>query len=240
MPGPVLDTVRAVAFCLLALLLAPWPANAGERAPQRIVSLNLCTDQLLMMLVEPERIAAVSYHAVNPDTSNLAREARDLPIFSQWNQDTAFLRRYEAAPAAPKTEKQLAAYIEEQQKSSTAYPFAIRLLDADDLIGYCELDGILWSQGTGWVSIGIGDPALRERGYGTEAMRLLLTLAFDELNLRRVQLTVFSYNAPAIRVYEKLGFQREGLFREFLYRDGRTFDMVLYGVLRREFKDTTP
>ncbi len=67
-------------------------------------------------------------------------------------------------------------------------------------------------------------------------MRLLLTFAFDELNLHRVQLTVFSYNRPAIALYEKLGFQREGTFREFLQRDGRRHDMFLYGLLRREWQ----
>jgi RimJ/RimL family protein N-acetyltransferase len=163
---------------------------------------------------------------------------RDLPTFARWYQDTAFSRRFDASPAMPKTEKQVAEYIEEQQKSPTAYPFAIRLLNTDDMIGYGELDGILWTQGTGWTSIAIGDPAFRGQGYGAEALRLLLNFGFAELNLRRVQLTVFSYNTPAIRLYEKLGFQREGVFREFLHRDGQTFDMLLYGLLRREFKDT--
>jgi RimJ/RimL family protein N-acetyltransferase len=49
-------------------------------------------------------------------------------------------------------------------------------------------------------------------------------------------LTVFSYNDWAIRLYEKLGFQREGVFREFLQRDGQVYDMLLYGLLRREWE----
>jgi RimJ/RimL family protein N-acetyltransferase len=67
-------------------------------------------------------------------------------------------------------------------------------------------------------------------------MRLLLHFAFGELNLRRVQLTVFSYNAAAIRLYEKLGFRREGAFREFVQRDGQLYDLYLYGLLRREWE----
>jgi RimJ/RimL family protein N-acetyltransferase len=46
---------------------------------------------------------------------------------------------------------------------------------------------------------------------------------------------VFSYNKRAIALYEKLGFQREGVYREFLQRDGKRFDMYLYGILRREW-----
>ena len=160
----------------------------------------------------------------------------DLPVFVHWYQDAEFLRLYDAEAAYPRTQKQLAEYIDEQQKSAKAFIFAIRLLDRDEMIGYAELDGINWAQRAGWVSLAIGDAAQRGRGHGTEAMRLLLRFAFDELNLYRVQLTVFGYNTHAIRLYEKLGFQREGAFREFLHRYGQRHDMLLYGLLRREWE----
>ena len=67
-------------------------------------------------------------------------------------------------------------------------------------------------------------------------MRLLLDYAFGELNLHRFQLTVFAYNERASALYEKLGFVREGVFREFLLRDGTRYDMYLYGLLRREWE----
>jgi len=86
-----------------------------------------------------------------------------------------------------------------------------------------------------WLAIGLG-PDHWDQGYGQEAMRLLLAFGFQELNLYRVQLTVFSYNPRAIRVYEKLGFQREGVFRQALHRDGQRHDMLLYGLLRPEWE----
>jgi RimJ/RimL family protein N-acetyltransferase len=165
-----------------------------------------------------------------------AFEPRDLPALARWYQDAGFLRLFDADPCEPKTEAQLAGYLEEQHKSKTGFVFAIRFLNRDDLIGYIELDGIVWSQGSGWISVGFGEAIHRGQGHGTEAMRLLLQFAFGELNLRRVQLTVFSYNAAAIRLYEKLGFRREGTFREFVQRDGQLYDMVLYGLLRREWE----
>jgi RimJ/RimL family protein N-acetyltransferase len=160
----------------------------------------------------------------------------DLPVLVRWYQDTEFLRLYDAEAAYPRTPKQLGEYIDEQQKSAKAFIFAIRLLDRDEMIGYAELDGINWAQRAGWISLAIGDSAQRGRGHGTEAMRLLLRFAFDELNLYRVQLTVFGYNDHAIQLYEKLGFQREGAFREFLHRTGQRHDMLLYGLLRREWE----
>ena len=71
---------------------------------------------------------------------------------------------------------------------------------------------------------------------GREAMQLALAFAFNELNLYRVCLTVFSYNDQAITLYERLGFVREGAYRQHLERDGRRYDMYLYGLLRPEWE----
>jgi len=75
----------------------------------------------------------------------------------------------------------------------------------------------------------------RRHGYGREAMHVGLNFVFNELNLYRVCLTVFSYNESAIALYEALGFTREGVYREHLERDGRRHDMYLYGLLRSEW-----
>lgn len=160
----------------------------------------------------------------------------DLPIIARWYQHAEFLRLLDALPAYPKTEGALAKWLEERQIATNTFLFAMRLLDNDDLLGYVELDEILWTHQVGGVSIGIGDPTHWGKGYGYEAMQLALAFAFNELNLHRVQLTVFSYNKRAMALYEKLGFQREGVYREFLQRNGKRHDMYLYGLLRREWK----
>ncbi|MBI1929852.1 GNAT family N-acetyltransferase [Candidatus Poribacteria bacterium] len=160
----------------------------------------------------------------------------DLPTLARWYQHADFLRLLDAVPAYPKTEAALARWLEERHKATDAFLFAMRLLDSDELVGYIELDGILWTHQVSGVAIAIGDAANWGKGYGYEAMQLALRFAFDELNLHRVQLTVFSYNARAIALYEKLGFQREGVHREFIHRDGKRYDMYLYGLLRCEWK----
>lgn len=160
----------------------------------------------------------------------------DLPTLARWYQNADFLRLLDAVPAYPKTEAALAQWLEERHKVTDAFLFAVRLLDSDELVGYIELDGILWTHQVSGVAIAIGDAANWGKGYGYEAMQLALRFAFDELNLHRVQLTVFSYNARAIALYEKLGFQREGVHREFIQRDGKRYDMYIYGLLRHEWK----
>ena len=161
----------------------------------------------------------------------------DLPTVIQWHQNPEFLRLFDAFPAYPKTEAALAQWLDDTHKANDIFLFAIRPLDSNALIGYVELDGILWTHRVSGVSIAIGEAKHWGQGYGYEVMQLALRFAFDELNLHRVQLTVFSYNERAIALYEKLGFQREGMHREYLQRDGRRYDMYLYGLLRSEWED---
>ena len=130
-------------------------------------------------------------------------------------------------------------WIEDATRERGRYAFALRLHYSDELIGVIELDNVYFANGTGSIAIGIGDASHRGKGYGAEAVALLLKFAFWELNLHRVGLTVFSYNDPAIALYEKLGFKREGVMREMIQRDGQHYDMLLYGLLKSEWQSGT-
>ena len=163
----------------------------------------------------------------------------DAPLLAPWYADAGFMRLFAAVPANPKTEAELKQWLEERHKDPTGYIFGIRPLESDELLGFIELDEILWPHQVGGISIAIGDARHQGKGYGREAMELVLRFAFTELNLYRLQLTAFSYNERAIALYEKLGFRREGVFREFLQRDGRRHDMILFGLLRSEWEATT-
>ena len=159
----------------------------------------------------------------------------DVPIIARWQLDNAYLRLLDANPAYPKNESQIADWMREGQRGRDNFLFGIRLLAGDDLIGFVELGEVMWTHRNAWLAVAIGEREYRGRGYGYEAMGLTLDFVFHELNLHRVQLTVFSYNEAAIRLYEKLGFRREGVFREHLERDGQYFDMYLYGMLKHEW-----
>jgi iron complex transport system substrate-binding protein len=65
---------------LLTLLFAPAVLAQQQSTPARIVSMNVCTDQLLLLLVDKSRIASLSYFAVNPAFSNLADLAAGVPV----------------------------------------------------------------------------------------------------------------------------------------------------------------
>ncbi len=81
----------------------------------------------------------------------------------------------------------------------------------------------------------IGEPAARGKGYGIEATRLITRFAFATLNMNRVWLHVTAENEAAIGVYEKVGYRREGVLRQALYKEGRYHDLVTMAILREEW-----
>jgi diamine N-acetyltransferase len=103
-------------------------------------------------------------------------------------------------------------------------------------IGSLGLHAINWKDRSAELGIVIGDKAYWGQGYGTDAIRVLLGLAFGEMNLHRVFLRVDADNARGIRCYEKSGFQREGVSRHAVFREGAYHDQVVMSILESEFE----
>ncbi|MXO81399.1 GNAT family N-acetyltransferase, partial [Paenibacillus sp. OT2-17] len=114
----------------------------------------------------------------------------------------------------------------------------LRTLADDVLIGFVAIHGIEWNNRSGQLAIGIGNTDYRGKGFGAEAVGLILRYAFYELNLNRVGLDVIEYNTQAIRTYEKAGFQLEGRVRSAVLRDGNSYDRIMMGILYSEWRST--
>lgn len=99
-------------------------------------------------------------------------------------------------------------------------------------IGNCSLSTLDPANRDAQLGILIGESAYRNGGYGTDAMRLLCRLGFEQMNLERIELTVYGDNARAIRVYEKVGFQHEARRRQAHFVDGRYEDVLIMGLVR--------
>lgn len=153
-----------------------------------------------------------------------------------WSEDGRYLRLQDTNLARPQTAQQIAADLEKLADDAHNLLFGIRTLEDDVLIGTVGFFDIEWSNGVAWLGMGIGLRAYWDRGLGSEALALALRYAFQEMNLHRVTLTVLAYNPRAIHLYEKFGFRHEGTFREFGQRDGKRYDMLLYGLLCREWE----
>jgi RimJ/RimL family protein N-acetyltransferase len=78
------------------------------------------------------------------------------------------------------------------------------------------------------------------KGYGSEALRLVVAHGFEAYNLHRIGLDVFAYNDRAIHVYEKIGFRREGVQRDALFYKGEFHDSILMAVLEDEWRAANP
>jgi len=159
----------------------------------------------------------------------------DAESVARWLQDSEYVRLMDIRPAQPRLAKTFKERLNEDLKD-TLFFFHIRALADDRLLGSIDIDIDHWSHGEGWVGIDIGERENWGKGYGTDAMRVILRYAFTELNLHRVALNVFEYNPRAVRSYEKSGFVVEGRVRQFLERDGRRWDVIYMGILREEWE----
>jgi diamine N-acetyltransferase len=135
----------------------------------------------------------------------------------------------------PVGEVQQKEWFETIQKRPDVVFFAVRLIETDRLIGTCQLHSINSVHRSAELQIRLGDPADRGKGYGTEAVNLLLQFAFADMNLHRVYLHVFASNEKAIAVYQKAGFVREGTLRKAAHINGEYTDVAVMGILRDEY-----
>lgn len=116
--------------------------------------------------------------------------------------------------------------------SAGEYQFAVETKTDRILIGQCGFVKVNWKNRTGELAILIGDEAYRGRGYGADAIHLLIHFGFEEMNLRKIKASVFDFNEAALRCYEKCGFQREGVLQQEIYREGRYHDVVQLCLFR--------
>jgi len=85
------------------------------------------------------------------------------------------------------------------------------------------------------LRIAIFDTADWSKGYGTDAMRLMVKYGFETLKLHRIELGVYDFNPRGICAYEKIGFKREGVLREVLQWGGAYHNMIMMSILEWEY-----
>jgi RimJ/RimL family protein N-acetyltransferase len=115
------------------------------------------------------------------------------------------------------------------------------VIEADGAcIGQCGIFHFEVASGHCELGIAIGDKEYWGRGYGREAVMLLLDYAFRIRNFRRVWLETHAANERAIRAYKACGFVEEGRMREHIWLAGRFVDNIIMGVLREEWQTSLP
>jgi len=162
-------------------------------------------------------------------------ERRNYPLYARWYADREVwhLTSWTAAPLRGKTVERL---FEDRELSPTDDSFAIHRPGDDAPLGVISLMNLSEANLSADLSIIVGGEEDRHEGLGTEAIRLLLDYAFGKRGLNRVGLSVFEFNEPARRTYEKLGFREEGRLRSALRRDDAFYDAILMSVLSDEWR----
>ncbi|NHJ85291.1 MAG: GNAT family N-acetyltransferase [Asgard group archaeon] len=158
-------------------------------------------------------------------------------IMRFWN---AIDLRRELGPVIPESREERAEWIRktwENRRKGTEYIFAIEELSTGEFLGHASLRNVRAINRTASVSIAIYDSNNRSKGFGTDAMILLLKIGFDYLNLHRIGLNVFETNPRAIHVYEKVGFTKVGIHRHTDFVEGSYVNDVAMDILEDEWRE---
>jgi RimJ/RimL family protein N-acetyltransferase len=110
--------------------------------------------------------------------------------------------------------------------------FAIERKDDRSHVGNASIHDIDWVSRTGWFGLFIGEPAAWNRGFGSDAIQILVRFGFDEMNLVKLRINVFDYNERAKHILLAQGFVQEGTLQRDFYRDGAYHDIVILSKFR--------
>lgn len=127
-------------------------------------------------------------------------------------------------------------YLQNHAKDEAS--FVIVTLEDNKMIGICTIESINHINRTGTLGIFIGEEEARNKGYGEEAIKLILDYAFSYLNLKNVYLQVMEFNQRAIACYKKCGFKECGRRRKCRYINGNYYDIVYMDILKEEFEES--
>ncbi|MBR4081250.1 MAG: GNAT family N-acetyltransferase [Clostridia bacterium] len=162
-----------------------------------------------------------------------AQREEDAAFFAHWyNQPQVMFQCGFTQPTDEAQEKQ---HIAENRAAQDAVWYTITNLDGH-IIGETGLLRMWPAWHCTDLSIIIPDPAMQGRGYGTEAIRLMLDMAFDQYDMNRVSIGVVGLNTPALAFYRKIGFIQEGIQEQGYYYNNEYSDFIMMRIIRHEWK----
>jgi RimJ/RimL family protein N-acetyltransferase len=135
----------------------------------------------------------------------------------------------------PRSLENISEYVRKMDAKENEPFFAICLNDSHEHIGNIKIGPINWYHRNADVSLLIGEKRLWGQGYASEAIALVTEFAFRTLNLNKLKAGCYGNNVGSARVFEKCGYQREGLLRGHVIVDGKDMDVILLGIRAVDF-----
>ena len=164
----------------------------------------------------------------------------DIDQLIAWVPSADFLLQF-AGPRFryPLTREQLEGFLERSSGAESLHmPFAAMDAATRETIGHIQLVSI--DRPNRSVTIGrvlVGPAELRGRGVGRQMVSTALRIAFEELDMHRVDLGVFDFNTSAIACYERVGFRREGVLRDHRRADERRGALIRLRTLEDAWRE---
>ena len=163
------------------------------------------------------------------------RNVEDVEIFTEWMNDF-YVTDYTGRSYRTMTLQDEKQYLE--KTSNTKNVFAIIDSEKDETIGTVGLHEIDNINRTATLGIFIGNKSYWNKGYGTEAIQLILDFGFNYLNLNNIDLALMEFNQRAMKCYEKCGFKEIGRRRKNKFINGKYYDSILMDILSEEFTES--
>jgi len=163
-----------------------------------------------------------------------AIERDDLPRYVAWLNDPEV--RHHLSIYLPISSQDEADWYEFQRKDPAILNFAIIINEGNVHIGSIGFLHLNHRKQNAELGIVIGEKTQWNKGYGGEAIGMLLDFGFNELNLHRIYLRVDASNIRGIRCYQRCGFMEEGRLRNTIYQQGHFEDQLIMSILRPEYQ----
>ncbi|MDD3789084.1 MAG: GNAT family protein [Petrimonas sp.] len=156
---------------------------------------------------------------------------QDAAIYAHWLNDLEIVQNLTVANSVINIETE-AAFLSTLSKE---HNYGIVDLATDQLIGTCGFSFLNHYDRTAELGIFIGNKDYLHKGYGTEAVRLLLDYGYRYLNLHNVMLRVMDFNTHALEAYKKIGFKMIGTRRQCEPRNQKMIDIIYMDILPEDF-----
>ena len=164
-------------------------------------------------------------------------ERKHIDVFLKWFNDpeiTQYLLMYK-----PITRDWEEEWFDALKHKEDMVHFSIYILDQEEpekIIGNCAIHNIDAKNRACSCGITIGEKDYQNKGYGSEAMEMLVEYGFNTLNMNRIELSVWEYNTRAYKAYQKVGFVEEGRKRQARYQNGKYYDEIIMAILREDWE----
>jgi len=162
----------------------------------------------------------------------------DISYFLKWFNDPEVLQYLTLY--LPMTEMSEEKFIEElgttRARSDVLFVIEAKEGASTKPIGNCGLHQIDSKDQNANFGIIIGEKDYWSKSYGTEAAKLVINYGFQQLNLHRIYSTAVAFNERSIKFHKKIGFREEGRLRQAMFKNGQYHDLVLFGILREEWR----